>query len=88
MWSRDGTELFYVQDGRRMMAVKVTTEPTFSAERPEMLFEGNFYLHPPGDQSYDVAADGRFLMLQRSSGGAELGVVLNFFEELKERVPN
>ena len=88
MWSVDGTELFYIQDDRRMMAAKVTTEPTFRAERPEMLFEGEFFLHGAGDQSYDVAPDGRFLMVQQNSDIADLIVVTNFFEELKERVPN
>ncbi len=73
-----------------MMAVKVTTEPAFGHERPEMLFEGDFHLHSGGDQSYDVAADGRFLMLQQPSGDADtdLIVITNFFEELRDRVPN
>ena len=88
MWSRDGTELFYIQDDSRMMTVKVTTEPTFETSRPEMLFEGNFYLNGNGDQSYDVARDGRFLMIQEGGDAQSLVVVTNFFEELKERVGN
>ena len=88
MWSQDGTELFYIQENRSMMSVKVTTAPTFRAERPEMLFEGDFSLWGGGDQSYDVAADGRFLMIQQPSYRADVFVVQNFFEELKRQVGN
>ncbi len=40
--------------------------------------------------NYDVASDGRFLMLQSESGEPRrdrINIVLNWFEELKERVP-
>ena len=87
MWSRDGTELFYLQDERRMMAVKVTTQPTFRSERPAILFEGDIFITSSGDQSYDVTADGRFLMMERESP-QELLVVTNFLDELKARIPN
>jgi hypothetical protein len=41
-----------------------------------------------GGTNYDVAADGRFLMVGESSAEAnELNVVLNWFEELKRLVP-
>ena len=53
-----------------------------------MLFEGAFHLHSNGDQSYDVAADGRFLMIQEEPSDEQLVVVTNFFEELKRLVPN
>ena len=43
------------------------------------------------ETSYDVAEDGRFLMVLREEGQAEqtmrINVVLNWFEELKARVP-
>ena len=88
MWSRDGTELFYIQDRRRMMAVTVTTEPTFATSRPEMLFEGDFYLQVNGDQSYDVRRNGRFVMIQEGGDSQSLVVVTNFSEELNARVGN
>jgi len=37
-WSRDGKEIFYVEQDT-MMAVGVTTTPSFSTESPEVLFE-------------------------------------------------
>ena len=39
---------------------------------------------------YDVGADGRFLMLEmpdERQGITQINVILNWFEELKERVP-
>ena len=38
MWARDGRELFYRQ-GTAVMAVKVSTERAFRAEKPMMLFD-------------------------------------------------
>jgi hypothetical protein len=55
-----------------MMAVVVSTAPTFTAGRPQMLWEGH-YSHGmstswglPGATSsnYDVTAEGRFLMVK------------------------
>ena len=40
-WSPDGTELFYRSlDGRQLLTVPVTTEPTFTTGVPDALFEG------------------------------------------------
>ncbi len=90
VWSPDGTELFYRSEDR-MMAVSVETEPTFSAGKPEVLFEGS-YLSSESDpefQYYDISPDGqRFLMIKAEEGStAPINVVLNWFEELKRLVP-
>jgi len=91
VWARNGRELFY-RNGDRMMVVDVTTQPTFAAGSPKVLFEGQYWT--PGPQSlaqYDVSPDGqRFLMIQpveREGGPGQIHVVLNWFEELKRRVP-
>ena len=49
VWRRDGRELYYLQNVSaggalkvQVMAVPVTTTPTFSAGRPHVLFEGAF----------------------------------------------
>ena len=97
-WGPDGKELFYQPQQPRdggtmtMMVVPVETEPTFSAGRPEVLFEGPYspawsilQLRP-----YDVAADGRFLMLKpvtTESQQPDLILVQNWLEELKRLVP-
>lgn len=38
-----GRELFYL-NGDRMMAVEITTQPSFTAGKPKMLFEGPYVL--------------------------------------------
>jgi hypothetical protein len=84
-WSRKGRELFYRQ-GDRMMVVDVETKPTFRPGRPRILFEGQFL-----DSDYDVTPEGtRFLMIKpdpAESGPAQVKVVLNWFEEVRRRVP-
>ena len=90
-WNPNGRELFY-RSGDKMMAVDITTQPSFSAGKPRMLFEGPYQPTPVTTPNFDVSPDGqRFLML-KPSGSAEaaptqINVVLNWFEELKRRVP-
>ena len=76
-----------------MLAVPVQSGTTLVAGRPQVLFE--FAMSPPigGARPYDIAPDGRFLIIR--SGQAETGrgtapnliVVQNWFEELKRLVP-
>jgi serine/threonine-protein kinase len=91
-WSHDGRELFYL-NGSQMMLVTVETEPQFSSSRPSVLFVGDF---PTvlGGRNYDISPDGkRFLIVQRTASAANetptptLEVIINWFEELRRRVP-
>ena len=92
LWSPDGSELFY-RGPRGMMAVPVDTEPMFSAGDPEVLFEQQYYSFR-SDRTYDVAPDGRFLMIKEgtttddgSAPTAQIVLVQNWFEELNRLVP-
>ncbi|NQT02437.1 MAG: serine/threonine-protein kinase [Planctomycetes bacterium] len=87
MWSRDGKELFY-RNGIKMMAAAVETESQFRVTGHIELFEGR-YLSTASLQNYDVAPDGRFLMIRETKESTPLGinVVLNWFDELKRLVP-
>ena len=81
-WSLNSPELFY-RNGDKMMAVSFKTDPTFMPEKPRFLFEGQF---GPGD----VAPDGRFLMVQAvepEQPVTKINIVLNWLEELKQKVP-
>ena len=50
-----------------MMAVDITTEPTFSAGTPRLLFEESFQPSPGVAAFYDVTPDGqRFVMVHAS----------------------
>jgi len=84
VWSRDGTELFYRNDGK-MMAVAVATSAEFQAARPELLFEERSRL----ELEFDVSVDGeRFLMVQHDeTASREIRVVLHWTEELKRLAP-
>jgi len=88
IWSPDGRTLFY-REGLKWMSVAVQTQPEFRAAAPRLMFEGP-YLNVPG-VSYDVAPDGRrFIMLEESvkqPPTTHLNAVINWFEELKRRVP-
>ena len=87
-WSRNGRELYY-RSGDKLMAVAIETAAAFHASKPELLFEKPYWsrrFYP----SYDVASDGRFLMIKDSDqvGAANvMNVVLHWTEELKRRVP-
>jgi len=90
VWNPNGRELFY-RCGYKMMAVDVMTQPSFSTGKPRVLFEG-LYLPSGVTPSYDVSPDGqRFLMLKAAQQGqpaaVQINVVLNWFEELKQKVP-
>ena len=71
LWSRDGRELFYVEDAT-LIAVSVKTTPTFSAGSASRLFE-----HPRLARSfypqYDVSADGERFVIADQAGEAGLG---------------
>jgi eukaryotic-like serine/threonine-protein kinase len=84
-WRRDGKELFYAE-GSKLMVVSVTTQPTFSAETPALLFEKRAltFFNP----QYDVAADGkRFIVRERlvSQQPLAIHVAHNWFEEFRPR---
>ena len=91
VWNPNGRELFY-RSGDKMMSVEITTQPSFTPGKPMVLFEGPYLPTPATFANYDVASDGqRFLMLKASEqeqAVTQINVVLNWFEELKRRVPS
>ena len=91
VWNPNGRELFY-RSGDKMMVVDITTQPSFSVGKPKLLFEGPYEPTPATFPYYDVSPDGqRFLMLKPAESAetapTQINVVLNWFEELKRRVP-
>jgi eukaryotic-like serine/threonine-protein kinase len=91
-WNHNGRELFY-RSGNKMMALDVATQPSFSLGKPRMLFERQYFRSdwPLIGTAYDVSPDGqRFLMVkptEQASSATQINVVLNWFEELKQKVP-
>ena len=70
--------------GSAMMAVPIVTESSFDFRRTEPLFPNAGY-GGGRNRRFDVGSDGRFLMERFAAD--ELVVILNWLEELKERVP-
>ncbi len=68
MWSGDGGEIFYIDSGRNLVSVPVTTGETLEAGLPTMLFDPPIFPVTQRER-YVVTRDGqRFLMLSTTSG--------------------
>jgi dipeptidyl aminopeptidase/acylaminoacyl peptidase len=94
LWSRNGRELFFGgRDGRQMFVVPVQSGTTLVAGRPQVLFEAGMIVPTVGSRTYDLAPDGRFIVIrlaeeETGSGTApSLILVQHWFEELRARVP-
>jgi len=89
VWARNARELFY-RNGSKMMIVDLTTQPSFRAAKPRILFEGRYAADTLARRSYGVTPDGQnFVMLKPSEqelSATQINVVLNWFEDLKRRV--
>ena len=89
VWSPKGDEIFYRSSlGDRMMAVAVTTKPTFSAGPPHELFRGNFA--STDIPNYDVTADAQeFVMVQPNdeAAGRTIRLIDHWTDELQRAVP-
>jgi protein kinase-like protein/WD40 repeat protein len=95
IWSRNGRELFFSDLGyRQILTVPVQSGATLVAGRPQVLFDAAAVgTGIGGARPYDVAPDGRFLIIrsgasEESSGApANLVLVQHWTEELKRLVP-
>jgi eukaryotic-like serine/threonine-protein kinase len=94
LWNKNGREIFYFLEPGIMMSVPVETGTSFKAGTPRELFRGE-YLATLSKTQYSVTPDGqRFLMIKdaaarpgSSPSPQQISIVLNWFEELKQRVP-
>jgi len=94
LWSPDSREIYY-HIGDAAMAVPVETEPAFKPGKPTVLFRKTTSLSSTGvdmrDFTYwDISPDGkRFLMVTGTAAEVprKINIVVNWFEELKQRVP-
>ena len=94
-WSRSGKEIIYLPAQSNAVVASVNTQPSFSVgkatvELPAKGQEGG----PASIRTYDVMPDGRLLAVvnadPRPSGAPDIPqirVVLNWFEELKQKLP-
>jgi serine/threonine protein kinase len=96
LWSPNGRELFYLGNENSVMTTAVETAPTFSLGTPKILFRHtNVGPSTTSGTPWDISPDGkRFLMMKAPGSSASaapgprrINIVLNWFEELKQRVP-
>ena len=93
-WSRDGKELFFIQqrnytENVKLMAVSIETEPEFKAGEPRLLFERKPKMAGWWWTNYCAAPDGeRFIWIDENiqPQAEKMHVVYNWFEELTAKV--
>jgi Tol biopolymer transport system component len=85
VWSRDGLRLYYIA-GNRMTVAALTPEPAFSVVSRDTLFSGAFSTTKFSLSSYDVARDGRVLMIKPNDDHLQLVVTLNWMSDVAARI--
>ena len=92
-WTKDGRELFYVANDRRVMAVSYRASgDTFTAAKPRVWSEVRLNLGI-GLQEFDITPDGKHIVAllpateEKSKPDNHLTVLLNFTGELKRKAP-
>ncbi len=90
MWAHSGRELFFRDATGNLNAVPVDVGDRFSAGPARVLFNALQYKPEIRHRFYSVSPDDNSFIFARTgdyASGAPLVVTLNWFEELKRRVP-
>ena len=95
MWHPSGKEIFFIPAPGRLMVVGVRTEPTLTFTSPVAVPRGFGEANPARPRTFDILPDGRIVGVatpgESTIGGIvtaqQLRVVVNWFEELKAKVP-
>jgi Tol biopolymer transport system component len=88
-WSADGRELFFLDLSGGMMVTRVQTSDHFTYAKPKLLFESTHVKGAGGTRNYDVAPDGRFLMIKEVERRTEppardkVTVIVNWSDEFR-----
>jgi len=93
-WSPNGKELFYrATDNKIMVATYTASGDSFRADKPRLWSLGQFTNFGGGISSFDLHPDGERFAVLKAPGTDEtaavnkVNIVLNWFDELKRRVP-
>jgi serine/threonine-protein kinase len=93
LWSRDGKQLLFVTGPSNASAVNVTTEGGFAFTSPAPIPRGEFLGAGAGPRRFDTLPDGRLIGVVPAGLSQtvapttqQIHVVLNWFEDLKQRV--
>jgi len=75
-WSLDGRELFFIDQGNRLVAAQLRAGPALAATEFRSLFSTAGLIRPGFHQSYDVTRDGRFIFSRfHAAGGGRFPMV-------------
>ncbi len=98
MWARNNRELYFVGPDDQLMAVTVDGARDFTYGRPVALFKSDAYYFGQqagtttlNGRTYDVAPDGRFLLIKEPAGAAvttapTIVVVEHWLDEVRKRL--
>lgn len=90
LWAHSGRELFYITLDGTMVAVPVEgSGTTWKVGSPTTLFRGSYAIREGSlGRLYDVAPNGRFLMLKEaaSTGAPHFVIVQNWVAELTRQL--
>jgi Tol biopolymer transport system component len=96
VWAPDGKELFYVAGPSLFGSMSFNTQPSVSFGSPVRAPKSGFATNvPSGVRTYDILPDGKHFIGVVAAGQAQPGpagspplqVVLNWFEDVKQRAP-
>jgi serine/threonine-protein kinase len=98
IWAREGRELWYEPGPSQLLAVPVTATSTFAFGAPVSVPSAQFGATAPANtRNRDALADGRWVSpipayrasadMQSNPSGLQMRVVLNWTEELTQKVP-
>ncbi|HTL06453.1 MAG TPA: protein kinase [Gemmatimonadales bacterium] len=84
-WSADGRELYFVSGGK-LMVVTVPPGASFNPGAPRPLFSVEGYRRARNHPQYDVAPDGRFLMIREPAASVGAVYAENWLAELLAKI--
>ena len=97
LWAPDGSAIYF-RDGNRVVRAAVTVGETLSVGWLDVLFEAEWIADALGRHDWDVHPNGQSFVAVKGPASEEtevdgvpiipVQIVVNFFEELKQRVPN
>jgi serine/threonine-protein kinase len=85
IWGRDGRSLYFRGPLGEVVHVAVSTGDTFTIGARTTVLTGD-YLQDSSHPNWDIAPDGRFLMLKRAGAEAQVVVVHGWGRELRAQV--
>jgi Tol biopolymer transport system component len=88
VWSRDGRSLYYANgQGSLLIRANVSLVPTFAVVSRDTVLRRGFEIPPRnGHATYDVAADGRLLLVRRVSASTPPVLAIGWFDQVRAAI--